>query len=56
MTAGNREADTNLTLAQAGLSIDVSGLQLEFDAPGHHGYQRACDLISGAWSQAALAS
>ena len=27
--------------------INVSGLCLERVAPGHHGYQRACDLISG---------
>jgi hypothetical protein len=28
--------------------INVSGLRLErILAPGHHGYQRACDLISG---------
>src|SRR6516165_7240479 len=27
--------------------INVSGLCLERRAPGHHGYQRACDLISG---------
>jgi hypothetical protein len=28
--------------------INVSGLCLErVCAPGHHGYQRACDLISG---------
>src|SRR5260370_31825276 len=26
--------------------INVSGLSLE-RAPGHHGYQRACELISG---------
>jgi hypothetical protein len=26
---------------------NVSGLWLEHCAPGHHGYQRACDLISG---------
>jgi hypothetical protein len=29
MTAGNRDAGTKLTLAQAGLSIDVSGLDVE---------------------------
>jgi len=27
--------------------INVFGLWLERCAPGHHGYQRACDLISG---------
>jgi len=27
--------------------INVSGLWLEYFAPGHHGYQRACVLISG---------
>src|SRR6516164_2315108 len=27
--------------------INVSGLCLEHRAPGHHGYQRACDLVSG---------
>jgi hypothetical protein len=27
--------------------VNVSGLDLERCAPGHHGYQRACDLISG---------
>jgi hypothetical protein len=27
--------------------INVSGLWLELFAPDHHGYQRACDLISG---------
>jgi len=27
--------------------INVSGLWLERCAPGHHGYQRACDLVSG---------
>jgi len=27
--------------------INVSGLWLERRAPGHHGYQRACELISG---------
>jgi hypothetical protein len=27
--------------------INVSGLSLERIAPGHHGYQRACDLITG---------
>ena len=37
-----------LSLAQAGLSIDVSGLWLErCVAPGHNGYQRAVDLITG---------
>ena len=27
--------------------INVSGLCLERSTPGHHGYQRACELISG---------
>ena len=27
--------------------INVSGLLIGALAPGHHGYQRACDLISG---------
>ena len=47
---------TKLPLAQAGLSINVSGLMLERRDPGHHGYQRACDLISGQASSGPLGS
>jgi len=30
-----------------GVCINVFGISLELAAPGHHGYQRECDLISG---------
>jgi len=36
--------------------INVSGLWLERCALGHHGYQRACDLISGQTSTGPFAS
>ena len=37
--------------------INVSGLGLErFGAPGHHGYQRACVLISGQASNGPFGS
>jgi hypothetical protein len=36
--------------------VNVSGLCLEHRAPGHHGYQRACDLISGPASSRPIGS
>src|SRR4249920_4129493 len=39
-----------------GSCINVSGLRLELCAPGHHGYQRACVLISGKASSGPFGS
>jgi hypothetical protein len=36
-----------LELADVRSCINVSGLIGASCAPGHHGYQRACDLITG---------
>jgi hypothetical protein len=36
--------------------INVSGFRLERVAPSHHGYQRACDLISGQASNGPFGS
>ena len=39
-----------------GSCINVSGLRLELCAPGHHGYQRACVLITGKASSGPFGS